>query len=74
MIRFGPWHLPDGETHLQEWMTTVNRDVEGRLTYQYNKYDAALRYCRRGAGDRRGRARRTVELLDGSRLRAPRRV
>jgi FkbM family methyltransferase len=39
------WHLPDGETHLPHWMTTTNRRVDGRLTYQYEKYEIALRYC-----------------------------
>jgi FkbM family methyltransferase len=39
------WHLPDGETHLPHWMTTTNRRVDGRLTYQYDKYQTALGYC-----------------------------
>lgn len=45
MIGFRDWYLPDGETHLQEWMLTVQRVVEGRLTYQYHKYEAALSHC-----------------------------
>ena len=48
MIQFdGTWWLPDGETHLQAWMTRVNRrvGVDGRLTYQYEKYEAALALC-----------------------------
>lgn len=46
MIQFDAWWLPDGETHLPEWMTKVNRRVDGRLTYQYHKYEAALKLCR----------------------------
>lgn len=46
MIAFDQWALPAGETHLQTWMTTVNHRVDGRLTYQYSKYAAALRACR----------------------------
>lgn len=47
MIPFDHWFLPPGETHLQEWMTTANRRVDGRLTYQYHKYEAAMRYVTR---------------------------
>lgn len=46
MITFDQWQLPDGETHLPEWMRTTNRRVDGRLTYQYHKYEAAIRHCR----------------------------
>lgn len=45
MIKFNEWYLPDGEKHLSEWMFKVNRVVEGRLTYQYHKYEAALKLC-----------------------------
>jgi FkbM family methyltransferase len=45
MLQFNYWFLPDGEHHLQEWMTATNRVVDGRLTYQYHKYEAARRYC-----------------------------
>lgn len=45
MIRFDQWALPTGETHLAEWMTTKRRRVDGRLTYQYEKYEAALGRC-----------------------------
>lgn len=45
MIRFDHWHLPDGEQHLQAWMAQKNTRVDGRLTYQYAKYEAALRFC-----------------------------
>lgn len=46
MIRFeqGGWWLPDGEEHLQKWMTTVNAKANGRLTYQRDKYIKALSY------------------------------
>jgi FkbM family methyltransferase len=40
------WFLPDGETHLQAWMTTVNDVRDGRLRYQGAKYDAAVARCR----------------------------
>ena len=46
MIRFDGWMLPDGEAHLQQWMTSVDQRVDGRLTYQSSKYRAALRNCR----------------------------
>ncbi len=46
MQKFDKWFLPDGEKHLQEWMTTVNNRVDGRLTYQYGKYAAAMQYVR----------------------------
>ncbi len=45
MINFDEWWLPDGETHLQEWMRQRNERVGGRLTYQYHKLQAALKYC-----------------------------
>lgn len=44
MIRFDEWFLPDGETHLQEWMRKNNRRVKGRLTYQFEKFEAAMRF------------------------------
>ena len=46
MIRFeqGRWWLPDGEAHLQEWMTTVGVKVNDRLAYQRHKYLKALSY------------------------------
>jgi FkbM family methyltransferase len=46
VIRFDEWEFPDGEEHLQDWMTKVNRRVKGRLTYQHHKYEAAIRFCR----------------------------
>jgi FkbM family methyltransferase len=53
MIFFDEWVLPNGETHLQEWMTVVGQRVEGRLTYQYHKYSAAMKFC--------GQRRRAVD-------------
>lgn len=40
----GPWWLPDGEVHLQEWMKRVNKRVNGRLAYQYHKYEKAMAF------------------------------
>lgn len=45
MIQFDKWYMPDGEAHLPAWMARVNHRVDGRLTYQYEKYDAALKLC-----------------------------
>jgi FkbM family methyltransferase len=45
MIKFDKWYLPDGEKHLPEWMSKVSNRQDGRLTYQYTKYDHALKYC-----------------------------
>lgn len=42
MEKFDKWMMPDGEKHLPEWMTKVNRRERGRLTYQYSKYEYAL--------------------------------
>ena len=46
MTQFDQWFLPEGEKHLQQWMLKVNQRVEGRLTYQYHKYEAGLGLCR----------------------------
>lgn len=40
------WRLPDGETHLVNWMLNRNQRVDGRLTYQYHKYEAARDQCK----------------------------
>lgn len=45
MIKFDEWYLPSGELHLQGWMKAKNQRVDGRLTYQYFKYSAAIKYC-----------------------------
>lgn len=39
----GVW-LPDGETHLTQWMDKVNIIVDGKPTYQYGKLEKALGY------------------------------
>lgn len=41
----GVW-LPDGEKHLVEWMRNRNHLVDGKLTYQYHKLEAALSWVR----------------------------
>lgn len=41
----GIW-LPDGETHLVEWMTKNGEIVDGRGTYQIKKLRTALSHCR----------------------------
>jgi FkbM family methyltransferase len=37
----GVW-LPDHETHMVEWMTSTNKMVDGRLTYQWKKQEFAF--------------------------------
>lgn len=48
----GIW-LPDGETHLTDWMTRAGEIVDGKGTYQIKKLRKALSYCLqfRGAVD-----------------------
>jgi FkbM family methyltransferase len=46
MIRHGSWWLPDGETHLVKWMNATNHVIDGRQTYQYHKYEAAMKHTR----------------------------
>jgi FkbM family methyltransferase len=46
MIEIGGVWLPDGETHLVEWMRKTNRIVDGKLTYQYHKLEEALRWVK----------------------------
>lgn len=46
MIKFDEWHLPEGEQHLQQWMQTKNVRVDGRLTYQYAKYEMAYKWIK----------------------------
>lgn len=45
MIEVGGVFLPDGETHLVEWMKNKNEWIGGKLTYQYHKLRETLRYC-----------------------------
>lgn len=42
----GIW-LPKTEEHFVDWMLNSKRarEVDGKLTYQYHKLEAALRYC-----------------------------
>lgn len=40
----GIW-LPDGETHLVDWMTRAGEIVDGKGTYQIRKLRKALEYC-----------------------------
>lgn len=46
MIQVGGVFLPDGETHLVDWMKQRNEVVDGKLTYQYHKLQAALGFVR----------------------------
>ncbi len=55
MIEYKGIYLPEGETHLIEWMETVaarpdaakfHPIIGGKPTYQAHKYMAALKYCR----------------------------
>jgi len=46
MIDYKGIKLPDGEAHLQEWMEKVGHMREGKPTYQYHKYSAALNFCK----------------------------
>lgn len=41
MKKFDQWWMPDDEEHLPDNMRTIARRVDGRLTYQYGKYEAA---------------------------------
>lgn len=41
----GLW-LPDGETHLIEWMAQVNQVIDGKPTYQYHKLEKALQFVK----------------------------
>ena len=35
--------LPDNETHLIDWMKSAKKYVDGKPTYQYNKYNECLK-------------------------------
>lgn len=39
--------LPAHETHLVEWMKLRNFAIEGKLTYQYHKLQAAMKFVKR---------------------------
>jgi FkbM family methyltransferase len=47
MVNCGGVWLPPGEKHLVDWMLRRNERVEGKLTYQYHKLEAALRWVMR---------------------------
>ena len=47
MINCGGVWLPDGETHLVDWMLKRNERIDGKLTYQYHKLRAALQYVKK---------------------------
>lgn len=44
MIKHQEIYLPDGETHLTDWMTRSGEMVDGKGTYQITKLRAALKY------------------------------
>lgn len=44
--KFDKWLFPNNETHLPEWMRSKNQRVNGRLTYQYNKYEEAKKHIK----------------------------
>jgi FkbM family methyltransferase len=46
MIRFDQWYMPDGEQHLPKRMAKWNLRVDGRLTYQYQLYELAMKRCK----------------------------
>lgn len=46
MKHFGGWQFPDGEVHLIDWMRQMNREVGGRLSYQWPKIELALQHVR----------------------------
>src|SRR3990172_5949215 len=46
MQKFDKWMLPDGEQHLPQWMKQVDKRIDGRLTYQYSKYELALKHVK----------------------------
>lgn len=47
MREFDQWCFPEGETHLPEWMETVQDRRDGRLLYQGHKYRMATRFVKR---------------------------
>lgn len=46
MVEYKGLYLPEGEKHLQQWMDTVGHTRDGKPTYQYHKYAAALEYVK----------------------------
>lgn len=45
-MQFGGWFLPDGESHLPEWMRKTNDVSDGRQRYQGKKQLMAMQWCR----------------------------
>ena len=41
------WYYPAKEEHMIQWMLHMNKRVDGRLTYQYHKYQACSPYIRK---------------------------
>jgi FkbM family methyltransferase len=46
MKQVGGVYLPSTEQHLVEWMLQRNEWVDGKLTYQFHKLQAAMKYVR----------------------------
>lgn len=46
MQKFDKWFLPDGEVHLKDWMQRTAKRIDGRLAYQYTKYEEALKHVK----------------------------
>jgi FkbM family methyltransferase len=46
MITFEGWALPDAEEHLQQYLAKAQNRRDGRLRYQGEKYDLAMRYVK----------------------------
>lgn len=42
----GGVYLPAHETHLVEWMTVKNLVIDGKLTYQYGKFQEAMKWVK----------------------------
>lgn len=53
MLNYRGLYLPEGETHLVDWMEKANHLVDGKPTYQWKKLEAALGWVKawRGAVD-----------------------
>jgi len=47
MMKFDKWFFPDGESHLPDWMAKVNNRQDGRLTYQFGKYEMAMQHVKK---------------------------
>ena len=46
MLKHQGIYLPDGETHLTDWMTQAGELVDGKGTYQIKKLRAAVALCK----------------------------